>query len=730
MIPKNNFFYKLQMWFLMIPLVSLALKNDTVKIPQVHSSPIIDGALNDSVWNQALVFTDFKTISPDFGLPPSEKTEFYIMYNEKHIYVGFRCFDQNPQSIKAAITRRDNPGNDDWVAFCLDTYNHELGCYFFMVNPQGIQTDGTLNSDASPDITLDMIWTSDGKMTQEGYSIEIAIPFASLRFPAKEKIIMGFKIARNISRKSEEVDFPEYHPERGAALAQFQKIEFSGISKKCLIEVLPATTINKKHLHEKGTMTPFQTRNEWSLTSKIGISSDFILDATYNPDFSQIETDAGQIDVNLRHALYYPETRPFFLEGQDQYAFAGQGDDLPLGAMVHTRNIVEPIVGLKLNGKIGKNHFISALYAQDEFPKNMVSDEADTHRVPQNAQIAILRYVRRWNNDSFMGGFYTGREWEGTYNHVFGSDGRLRLNSNSTIEYHGFGSLTKNRNRVNPYQGSIWGAMYEYNTRQVTLSAGLNNISKDFQTDIGYLTRPGITLVPLYLGYTFYLPPGWLQTITPYYWARHGKDHKSGLYETFNVFSLRLSMVRQTFLNVQYWLANEVFGKIRFNRNTLRLEASTQILKQIFFECDIRTGQCIYYDPSHPFQGRGNEARIGIHLQPYGNFSSRFDITYTNFYRQADGQKIFDYLIYRNRTVIQLNKYLFFRSVLEHNTYWDRLSLNFLLSFTYIPGTVVYVGYGSVYDKLQWQEREYIPAENYLLMEKIFFFKASYLYRI
>lgn len=729
MIFKNNFWYKIQYLFFLLFWVSQAFTNGIVKIPQVENSPCIDGILNDTIWNRAWVCRDFKTIRPDFGLPPSEETELYLMYDSKNIYVGFRCFDKDPQNIKAAISKRDNPGNDDWVAFCLDTYNHELGCYFFMANPRGIQTDGTLNSEANPDITLDMIWESSGKMTDKGYSIEMAIPFASLRFPSRKRVTMGFKAARNISRKSEEVDFPEFHPERGAALAQFQKVELTGIRQKQLLEILPATTVNKKQQHQEGSMKFLKTRNDWSMTSKIGISSNLVVDATYNPDFSQIETDAGQIDVNLRHSLYYPERRPFFLEGQDQYAFAAQGEDLPLGAIVHTRNIVEPIVGLKLNGKIGKSNFISALYAQDEYPRNAEFDGVDTHRNPKNAQVGVVRYVRRWKNDSYMGGFYTGRECTDRYNHVFGTDGRLRLNGNSTIEYHGFGSWSQDQDKDSPYAGSIIGVLYEYNSRNLSGLVGLNNISKDFRTDIGYLTRRGITLIPLYLGYTFYLSSGWLQTISPYYWARHGKDHYSGIHESFNVFSLRLTMVRQTFLNIQGWLANEIFAGTRFNRNTFRLEASTQILKQIYLECDIRRGQLIYYDSSEPYQGKGNEAMMGIHLQPNGNLSSRFDITYSDFYRQEDGEKIFDYLIYRNRTVLQLNKYLFFRGVLEYNTYWNRLNADFLASFTYIPGTVLYLGYGSLYEKLQWQKNQYISSERYHQMKNNIFFKASYLWR-
>lgn len=700
-----------------------------VKIPKVKAPPVIDGKLDDSVWQKAAVFTDFKTLRPDFGRPPSEKTEVYIVYDLENIYLGFICYDSEPAKIKATMARRDSAFSDDWIAFCLDTFNDELGAYFFMVNPLGIQMDGTLNSDADPDITLDMVWSSAGIIIPQGYSVEMAIPFKSLRFPSKKYIVMGFKVARTISRKSEEIDFPEYHPERGAALAQFQKIELTGIKKKRIFEILPATTVSKKHLHHGGSMTPLKTDKDLGLTSKFGITSELILDATYNPDFSQVETDVGQIDINLRYSLYYPEKRPFFLEGQERYALAANLDDTPLGSVVHTRNIVDPIVGLKLNGKVGRNDILSAVYAQDEYPGEAASEEGDEELADRNTHVSILRYIRRLTNDSYIGGFYTGRTVADSYNHVAGSDARFRLSNKSYFEYHGFGSFSKYRNESESNTGSALGVVYRYNSRLFNMYVGLNDISKNFRTDIGYLTRRGVTVMPIFVQYSFYFSSGWLQRIEPYYWARQARDKYSGLYESFNVFSLRLSMTRQTFVNIQGWLANEVFGHKRFSRNTLRFEASTQIRKHIFLECDIRRGKFIYYDPDKPYQGKGTQAYFSMFFQPTDNISSGLDVSFSSFYRDDNGKKIYDYTIYRSRNILQLNKYLFLRGIIEYNTYWKRINADFLASFTYIPGTVIYLGYGSVYEKVQWLDTEYGASENYMQTKKTFFFKASYLWR-
>ena len=702
---------------------------ESVRIARTVQPPRIDGRVDEPAWITASLFTDFKTIKPDFGLPPSEKTECYFLYDNENIYLAFRCFDREPDKIKAAVSHRDNPGNDDWIAFCLDTFNDEQSAFFFMINPRGIQTDGTLNSDASPDVTLDMIWSCASKITADGYSVEISIPFESLRYPSKDVVTMGFKVARNISRKSEEVDFPEYHPEKGAALAQFQKIKLHDIPSRQIFELLPAATLSQKHVHQSGEMVHNDMAKEISLTSKVGITSDLIIDATYNPDFSQVETDAGQIDVNLRYALYYPEKRPFFLEGQDKFNFAAVPEDAPLGAVVHTRTIVDPILGVKLNGKISKDDFLSAMYAQDEYSTSNSDVDNGGRSSKKNAHVSIIRYTHTFKNDNYLGGFYTGRYQDGAYNYLAGGDGRLRLNNSSYVEYHGFGSINKSTSQKGRDIGSALGAVYRYSTRSVRTEIGMLDISKNFTTDLGYLTRRGVTIIPMYAEYSFYTSSDWLQRITPYYYARHARDKYGNRYESFNVLSLRINMARQSFLNMQTWLANEIFSGTRFSRNAFRVEGETQLVNQLYLRMDIRNGDFIYYDSDSPFPGYGTRATVCVFYQPLSNLSFGLDVSYSDFFRAADEVKIYDYTIYRNRTVLQFNKYLFVRSVIEYNTYWKRINADFLASFTYIPGTVIYLGYGSVYQKLRWQENDYFPSDYYMTIEKNFFFKASYLWR-
>ena len=191
------------------------------------------------------------------------------------------------------------------------------------------------------------------------------------------------------------MDFPEYHPEWGAALSQFQKIHLSGLKSNRILEVLPAITASRNDKHQVGVLKPDPIKSELSMTGKVGLTSDLVIDVTINPDFSQVETDAGQIDVNLRHALYYPEKRPFFLEGQDRFAFAANPEHSPLRMMVHTRNIADPKMGLKLNGKITDRDYISTIYAQDDFNKPLNEDQPN-----ENAHVSRIHDLSSFELDS------------------------------------------------------------------------------------------------------------------------------------------------------------------------------------------------------------------------------------------------------------------------------------------------------------------------------------------
>lgn len=704
---------------------------EAVELTRAENPPKIDGVLDDAVWQGVKPWSNFITIKPDYGKAVSEKTDVYVAYDREHIYVAFNCLDSLPSGIKTSMARRDSIDSDDWVAVVLDTFDDQQSAFLFVLNPSGIQGDGILNQDGNGNFDYDMIWKSAGKVNGKGFTAEMAIPFKSLRYPFKKVLTMGFGAARVIVRKSEQAHFPEFNPEHGSMLAQFQRITMSDIKYERNYELLPAVTFSQNNLQRDGSWQRDSRQFEFSLTGKLGITSDLTLDAAYNPDFSQVETDAGQIDVNLRSSLYYSEKRPFFLEGKENFDMAAPMEQDPLYTVVHTRTIVDPILGFKLTGKIGRRNMFSSIFALDEFQGQMGEEDGNEELAGRNAAFTIFRYKRSLQKDSFLGGFYTGREFAGGYNRILGADGRFRLTPSSILEFHAFGSLSREGSGTDSLGGSALGVRYNYNTRKWYIETGFNDISKDFRTDVGYVNRVGLTTLPLTVIRFIYPRSKLFQKIEPFYWGYLARDRFSGLYETRNLFVVRFSMPRQSQIRFDAIVGNEVFADQRFTINAWRIQGYTQILNQLYFEASVRRGDLIYYDPDDPFQGKGTIASFGLMFQPVEKLNNYFSVSFTDFFRKADAQKIYDYTIVRNRLTFQFNKYLFLRAIAEYNAYYKKLNVDLLASFTYIPGTVVYVGYGSAYEKLKWQqdERDYFPAADYLQTRKSFFFKASYLWR-
>jgi hypothetical protein len=177
-------------------------------------------------------------------------------------------------------------------------------------------------------------------------------------------------------------------------------------------------------------------------------------------------------------------------------------------------------------------------------------------------------------------------------------------------------------------------------------------------------------------------------------------------------------------------LANEVFAGDRFSRSAYGFQLGTQLTKQLGLYLFARRGGQIYYDPDDPYQGYGNRASLEADFQPTDNLNFGLALSYADFFREATGEKIYDYALIRSRNTYQLNKYLFLRAIFEYNSYRKRLTVDTLVSFTYIPGTVVYIGYGTGYQKLEWDGADYVDSDRFLETNRGFFFKVSYMWRL
>jgi len=695
-------------------------KLQPLKPLRTNTPPVIDGVLDDPVWTQAPSETGFITWRPDFGKDMHEKTVVYYAYDRENLYFAYRCYDREPSKIKASVSARDTITQDDWVCLNLDTFNDQQSLYALYVNPLGIQGDSRFEGGVE-DYTIDVVWFSAGRIDAEGYAIEVRIPFKSIRYRQREPVEMGIIFERNISRLSESGTYPALAPERGFDfLTQTRPLHFTDIKHYTLLEILPAFTYGRTSLIDQGSLRPEKAKRELSLTGKYGLTSQLILDGTINPDFSQVESDAGQVDFNLRYTLFYPEKRPFFLEGREKFNLAATEDGNPLDSVVHTRTIVDPLFGFKLNGKVGRKDTIASIYALDELAPG--SPEEYAH-------VTIARYKHALGDDSFIGGVWTGRFEGSRYNIVAGSDGYIRVNPSSFFSYQALAALTKPAGGGDEVEGHALNFLYYYQTRNHLFEVTFQDLGKDFMTETGYLTRNGLSRLKVGFLPMIYPKSRLFLRIDPLFHTINIRDKFSGLFETYNTFDLRLIMPRNTMLTAGGRYQTEVFLGRRFGRSGFRLIGSSQVTKQLSLNMRYVYGQKIRYVES-PYQGRGSDATLSATYLPSEKLNFGLALAYSNFIRSADGTKEYDYTIIRSTNTYQVNKYLFFRAIVEYNSFYKRMMTDLLASFTYIPGTVIHLGYGSLYEKLEWRNGDYEPSDRFLETRRGFFFKMSYLWRL
>src|SRR5262245_59943884 len=277
---------------------------------------MIDGALDDDAWNRPPVETgEWLSYNPLNGDRIPQQTHVWIAYDENYFYLAFKCDDPDPSGIKTSIARRDNAWNDDWVGLSLDSLGTGQLSYHMMVNPSGIQMD-MLNSIAGGEDTApDWIWDSAGRLTDAGYSVEIRLPLQSIRLKGGENLRMGILFWRRVSRIGVSVSWPPIDPgtwvfEKNASLL------IPELRPRAPREVIPSTPFTTNQDRDTPSRwSPLHNKGDLGLSTKIGLTPTVTLDATFNPDFSQVESDAFQVQVNQRFPVYFPEKRPFFMEG-------------------------------------------------------------------------------------------------------------------------------------------------------------------------------------------------------------------------------------------------------------------------------------------------------------------------------------------------------------------------------------------------------------------------------
>jgi hypothetical protein len=430
-------------------------KGKPIVVPRFDKPPVIDGKLDDEVWKNAAVFKDFYQVSPGDNIAPSKPTEAFIGYDSKFLYLAFHCYDE-PDKVRGTVAKRDAVFDQDNVRVFLDTFNDQRKAYVLGWNPLGVQQDGIMTEGSGTDFSVDIVMESKGQLTSDGWVVEVAIPFKSLRYEAGKGKLWGIEVWRNIDRFNDEIDsWTPISRDISSQLSQEGHLTgLEGISTERTLEIIPSITLSETGkrvnalsvaqlaanptLLDPGRILNQPIKAEVGVTAKFSLTPTVTLDLAINPDFAQVEADQTVVLANQRFPIFFEEKRPFFLEGIDIFQTRLQA--------VHTRAIVGPDIAVKLTGKRGRNTF-GVILASDNAPGNFSGDErtdpVNLRFLDKNAYIAIVRLQHDLGKESSIGFLGTSYNFIEKHNQLAGIDGRFKLDKQTTLTFQVLGTTSR-----------------------------------------------------------------------------------------------------------------------------------------------------------------------------------------------------------------------------------------------------------------------------------------------
>jgi hypothetical protein len=744
-----------------------------VDAPRMESPSIsIDARLDEPEWAEAAVLTGFTQYTPVEGAPASQETEVRVFYSGDAIYFGFHVVDSEPDRVLAHLLERDRSQSDDWVRIMLDTFNDERQAYTFFISPFGIQSDGMWLESLEPrggptgpkvDFNPDFIFESDGRLVDDGWVAEVRIPYVSLRFPEVEEQDWGLQIARGVMRNGYKSSWAPLTVEAASVLAQSGRLRgLRDLRPKRLIEVNPVATGKLEGFRLDGVYERQNPSSEFGVDGSVGITQNLVLDATVNPDFSQVEADVDQIQVNERFALFVPERRAFFLEGIEVFRTTQN--------LVYTRRVVDPIGGAKVTGKVGPFQ-VGYLGALDESPRPIDGQDRD-------ALFNLVRARADIGEGSTVGALYTDRSINGGpgFNRVASADVRLLFGGRYTVETQLTGSWTRNAVQDPAPFAPALTFNFLRSGRSFSYRARLIDLSPEFETRTGFMPRIGDTDWGGAVGFNVFSEPGamleqWGVEVQSNNFTRHDDFWSGGSpyeYEIQLMPSIAFRGSRRM-NSVLRWGGHRFLPELYTAHEVLDDQGTAQpyplppelkdmlgvaLIPNVRFNDQLTlTGVFMFRTiPLFAEGSRGWESRYGpnLRIQPGERLRLEASYTYARLERSADGSHFSTAHIPRLRVQYQFSKALLARVIgqydlerreaLRHPVTGQEVLINgvlqdarergnftgqALVSFEPSPGTIFFVGYSRVMTGPYG-----LPLDEKDLQQDGFFMKLSYLFRL
>ncbi|HEY3249626.1 MAG TPA: DUF5916 domain-containing protein, partial [Ignavibacteria bacterium] len=676
----------------------------------------IDGKLDEEAWKNAPAAKDFVEIEPGDNLEPPVKTEVLIMFDDDNLYFGFICYDNEMKKLVSNLCDRDKMFSDDWVGPIIDPYGDNKKGYEIFVNPYGVQGD-LIWTKQGENSSYDMIFYSEASIHKDKWIVEMAIPFKSLSFPDKNNHDWKIHLLRTRPRDTRTQmswakisrDDPSFLGQAGI-LKGINKVK-GGKNFEILPYVLGGLTGYRRDINNPDSkfVADSVKKGEFGVGLKYGFTSNLTGEVVYNPDFSQIESDAAKVDVNSSSALFYPEKRPFFLEGSD--IFNSYVD------VVYTRMINDPLLALKLTGKIGSLDvgYVGAYDEKTQFilPFDYGSDFvfSDSLRSLSNT----LRLRRSLKGDSYIGVIATDREVKKSYNRVIGFDGSLNFWNDMYLNWEGLYYSTKEINDPDIYSSDIrfgrnkeysltfdgesfsgFGAFVELQKRTRNYGGGLSysQAPPEARRDLGFISNNNFRTLSTWNYYTMYPENSFFLRIEPQLNAGIRYDFNNRIREQWLVPGFWFLFKKQINMSGGFFAVNNeeyegIFHK-NVNRGWVNINVNTfnKAAGGAYFEL----GRYIVRFENPSFVGYGYYAETWMDLRPVDRLISSFSYVYTELSKKAGEEKLYAGYIFRNKTSFQFNKHLFLRCIVQYDSFNKRLDIDPLLSYKWNPFTIFYIG--------------------------------------
>ncbi|MBI3450798.1 MAG: carbohydrate binding family 9 domain-containing protein [Acidobacteria bacterium] len=679
----------------------------TYRVPRASGAIVIDGKLDEEAWERAVHLDLRYEVNPGDNLPAGAKTDAFLTYDASHFYAAFYAHDPDPRKIHAHLSDRDLAFRDDFVGLVLDTFNDERRAFEFFVNPVGVQMD-LVQDDISgnEDSSWDAIWTSAGRVTDDGYIVEMSIPYNSLRFQnSAGDQTWGVDFVRIFPRdRRYQFTLNPRDKSTSCYLCQIAKIVgFAGATPGANIQITPTLTAIRSD-DDPNFPLDFDPnyrglRNvrsgphyDLGLTAKWGITPNLTATGTLNPDFSQVEADTAQLNVNEAFALYFPEKRPFFLEGSDYF-------DTPFQA-VYSRNVADPSWGAKVTGKLGKS--VVGFFAAEDARTNLLfpgSQGSITDTLVAPTTDAVLRYRLDAGSSSSIGALVTSREGDGYSNRVAGVDSLLRPTKSDSIRMQLLASQTeypdavaaRDAQPVDPFGDHAFRLQYDHNTKSFSAWARSIDIGPGFRADMGFVPQVDYREELAGAERTWWGKPGAFFSRILSGAESSWRDDQSGrLLQNRTAGWVSLQGPHQSFVFLGAGHRVSGFRDNEFDQGFVDFDFNMEATRAVFFGVSGGADAHVdfaFADPNDAGAARqGHQFRVAPNARYNVGRHVRFDLSHEYRRLENDDGHLFIANLTQLTTAYQVTVRMFFRAILQYEGTKHNLALYGLQCPGGIPG--------------------------------------------